>query len=93
MLAKKDLLIRDEVGYVPASQKASELFFSLISNSYENQSIITANLELGRSNDVFRGDWPSAALIDRLIHNSHILAFSGESFRFKQALHKRTTLP
>ena len=89
-LAQKDLLILDEVGYVPSSKKASELLFSLVSNSYENQSIIiTSNLELGRWNEVFGDDRLTNALIDRLIHHSHILAFAGESFGFKQALSKR----
>lgn len=92
-LVQKDLLILDEVGYVPASKKASELLFSLVSNSYENQSIIiTSNLELGRWNEVFGDDRLTNALIDRLIHHSHILAFAGESFRFKQALSKRSNI-
>ncbi len=89
-IAQKDLVILDEVGYVPASKKASELLFSLVSNSYENQSIIiTSNLELGRWNEVFGDDRLTSALIDRLIHHSHILAFAGESFRFKQALGRK----
>ncbi|MBS3937113.1 MAG: ATP-binding protein [Peptococcaceae bacterium] len=89
-LSQKDLLILDEVGYIPSSKKASELLFSLISNAYESKSIITtSNLKLGRWNEVFGDDRLTNAIIDRLIHHSHILAFAGESFRFKQALERR----
>ena len=54
---EEDLLILDEIGYVPASKKALELLFSLGSNSYENQSILIAShLELRRWNEVFGDD-------------------------------------
>ncbi|MTI96075.1 MAG: ATP-binding protein, partial [Firmicutes bacterium] len=85
-----DLLILDEVGYVPTSKRASELLFTVISNCYERQSIIvTSNLELGRWNEVFGDDRLTAALIDRVIHHAHILVFKGESYRYKQALKRK----
>ncbi len=88
-LAKLDLLILDEVGYVPTSKQAAELLFTVISTCYEKQSIIvTPNLELGRWNKVFGHDRLTAALIDRLIHHAHILSFSGGSYRFGQALRR-----
>jgi DNA replication protein DnaC len=88
-LAKLDLLILDEVGYVPMSKQAAELLFTVISGCYEQQSIIvTSNLELGRWNEVFGDDRLTAALIDRLIHHAHILSFAGESYRFRQALRR-----
>jgi DNA replication protein DnaC len=88
-IAGADLLILDEVGYVPFSKRASELLFNVVSRSYERQCIIiTSNLEFGRWNEVFGDDRLTAALIDRLVHHSHILAFSGESFRLRQALAK-----
>lgn len=88
-LAKLDLLILDEVGYVPMSKQAAELLFTVISGCYEQQSIIvTSNLELGRWNEVFGDDRLTAALVDRLIHHAHILSFTGESYRFRQALHR-----
>lgn len=91
-LAQKDLLILDEMGYVPTSKKSSELLFSVISNAYEHQSIvITSNLELGRWNEMFGDDRLTHALIDRLVHHSYILAFSGESYRFKEALGRRSS--
>jgi DNA replication protein DnaC len=90
-LAQKDLLIQDEMGYVPTSKKSSELLFSVISTAYEHQSlIITSNLELGRWNEMFGDDRLTHALIDRLVHHAHILAFSGESYRYKEALSKRS---
>jgi len=89
-ISKVDLLILDELGYVPFSKKASELLFSVISNCYEQQSmIVTSNLEFGRWNEVFGDDKLTAALIDRVVHHAHILAFTGESYRFKQAMAKR----
>lgn len=89
-ISKADLLILDELGYIPFSKKAAELLFSVISNSYEQQSIIvTSNLEFGRWNEVFGDDRLTAALIDRVVHHSHILAFTGKSFRFQQAMASR----
>lgn len=86
-IARADLFILDEVGYVPFQRRAAELLFTVISNSYEQQSIITtSNLEFGRWNEVFGDDRLTAALIDRLVHHAHILAFTGESYRLKQAL-------
>lgn len=89
-IAKVDLLILDELGYIPFSQKAAELLFSVISNCYEKQSmIVTTNLEFGRWNEIFGDDRLTAALVDRVIHHAHILAFTGKSYRFKQAMERR----
>jgi len=89
-VSRTNLLILDELGYVPFSKRASELLFTVISNTYENQSIIvTSNLEFGRWNEVFGDDRLTAALIDRLVHHSHILAFTGDSYRLRQALARR----
>lgn len=87
---KTDLLILDEMGYIPLSKHGSELLFSVISGCYENQSIIiTSNLEFGSWNDIFGEARLTAALVDRLIHHSHILSFKGKSLRFRQALSKK----
>ncbi len=86
-ITQADLFILDEVGYVPFSKAAAEMLFSVISNSYENQSIITtSNLEFGRWNEIFGDERLTAALIDRLVHHAHILTFSGPSYRLRQAL-------
>ncbi|MFW6310730.1 MAG: IS21-like element helper ATPase IstB [Nanoarchaeota archaeon] len=86
-IAKVDLLILDELGYIPFSKKAAELLFSVISNCYEKQSmIVTSNLQLGRWNEVFGDDRLTTALIDRVVHHAHILAFTGKNYRFQQAM-------
>jgi len=86
-IADADLFILDEVGYVPFSKAAAEMLFSVISNSYENQSIITtSNLEFGRWSEIFGDERLTAALIDRLVHHAHILTFAGPSYRLRQAL-------
>lgn len=89
-IEKADLFILDELGYIPFTKKGSQLLFSVISRSYEHQSIIvTSNLEFGRWNEVFGDQHLTAALLDRVVHHGHILTFSGESFRFKEAIANR----
>lgn len=84
---KLDLLILDEVGYIPFDRVSSQLLFNVISNCYEQQSIIlTSNLEFGRWNDIFRDDRLTAALIDRLVHHAYILGFTCPSFRYREAV-------
>lgn len=91
-IEKADLFVIDELGYIPFTKKGSQLLFSVISKSYEHQSIIvTSNLEFGRWNEVFGDEHLTAALLDRVIHHGHILSFSGESFRFKEAMANRKT--
>lgn len=88
-LRKLDLLILDEVGYVPFSQTGSELLFNVIADCYEQQSVIvTSNLEFGQWTSVFGDTKLTSALVDRLVHHAHILSFTGESFRFKQAMER-----
>jgi DNA replication protein DnaC len=93
-LQKLDLLILDELGYIPFEKTSSQLLFHVISNSYQQQSvIITSNLEFGRWNEIFQDDRLTAALIDRLVHQAHILGFSGPSFRYREAMLARSDGP
>lgn len=86
---KVKLIILDEMGYVPFTKEGAELLFQLISDWYETKSvIITSNLEFSQWNKVFIDPRLTAALVDRLIHHAHILSFTGESFRLKNALSK-----
>jgi len=86
-LKKCELLILDEVGFVPFHRDGSELLFNVISECYEQKSIIlTSNLEFGQWNTIFGDNRLTAALIDRLVHHAHILAFTGESYRLRHAL-------
>lgn len=86
---KVKLIILDEMGYVPFTKEGAELLFQLISDWYETKSIIlTSNLEFSQWNKIFVDARLTAALVDRLIHHAHILSFTGESFRLKNALSK-----
>jgi DNA replication protein DnaC len=89
---KLDLLICDEWGYVPIDSDGSKLLFQVISECYERKSIIiTTNLEFARWNDIFADTKITAALLDRIIHHSHLLDFTGrDSWRLKDALLNRT---
>lgn len=84
---KCDLLILDEVGYVPFQKQGSELLFHIIADCYEHKSVIvTSNLEFGQWNRVFGDNRLTTALVDRLVHHAHVVAFTGESYRLKNAL-------
>ncbi len=89
-LRKAELLVIDEIGFVPLHKDAAELLFQVISDCYERKSlIITSNLEFSQWNTVFGDNRLTAALIDRLIHHSHIVVFSGESYRLTQSMHRQ----
>jgi DNA replication protein DnaC len=82
-----DILILDELGFVPFHKDGSNLLFHLISDCYEHLSVIvTSNLEFSAWNTVFGDNQLTAALVDRLVHHAHILAFTGESYRLRHAL-------
>lgn len=83
---KYDLVILDELGYVPLGE-GGKLLFQFISQRYERGSlIITSNLEFSRWIEVFGDPALTTALLDRLTHHSHILLFDGESYRFRERL-------
>ncbi|MFD2628918.1 IS21-like element helper ATPase IstB [Oceanobacillus kapialis] len=86
-IEKLDLLVLDELGYIPLHKEGAELLFQVISMCYENKSIIiTTNLQFGQWNHVFGDPILTEAVIDRLIHHSHLLLFTGDSFRYKESL-------
>ena len=88
-LRKLDMLILDEVGYVPFNQTGAELLFNVIADCYEQQSVVvTTNLEFGQWTTVFGDNKLTAALVDRLVHHAHILTFTGDSFRLKEAMQR-----
>lgn len=85
-LNKFDLIICDEWGYVPISLKGSELLFQVIADCYERKSlIITTNLEFGKWISIFMDKKLTSAIIDRIIHHSHLLYFTGDSYRIKNS--------
>lgn len=90
-LDKLDLIVIDEIGFVPLHRDGSELLFQVISASYEKRSlIITSNLEFSGWNTIFGDNRLTAAIVDRLIHHAHILVFSGESYRLKQSITRQS---
>jgi len=89
-LAKMDLLIIDELGFVPFSKTAAELLFELISHRYERGSVmITSNLPFDEWPDVFGSERLTGALLDRLTHHVNILEMNGDSYRLKDSKRKR----
>ena len=91
-LKKVELIVIDEIGFVPLHKDAAELLFQVISDCYERKSlIITSNLEFSQWNTVFGDNRLTAALVDRLIHHSHIVIFSGESYRLTQSMQRQRT--
>lgn len=92
-LKKVELIVIDEIGFVPLHKDGAELLFQVISDCYERRSlIITSNLEFSQWNTIFGDNRLTAAIVDRLIHHSHILVFTGESYRLRQSMakHKQT---
>jgi DNA replication protein DnaC len=85
-----DLVLVDELGYLPFSRQAAELLFQFFSDRYERASVaVTSNLPFAQWTEIFGEERLTAALLDRLIHRGHILVLEGESFRFRQSLQRR----
>jgi len=91
-LAAQDLLIIDELGFVPLSKTGAELLFEVISQRYERGSIIiTSNLPFDEWTEVFGSERLTGAILDRLTHHVHILEMNGESYRLNQS--RKAKLP
>jgi DNA replication protein DnaC len=89
-LAKLDLLILDELGYVPASKAGAELLFDVISRAYERTSVIvTSNLPFEQWTEVLLSERLTGATLDRLTHRCTILETGGESYRLRGARRRR----
>jgi len=89
-LRRVELLVLDEIGFVTLHKEASELLFQVVSDCYEQKSlIITSNLEFSQWNTVFGNDKLTAAMIDRLIHHSHILVFTGPGHRLEESMQRQ----
>jgi DNA replication protein DnaC len=85
-----DLLVMDELGYIPFSKEGSELLFQVLAERHEKGSvIITSNLGFADWTRVFGDPAMTAALLDRLTHKAHIINCSWESYRLKQSLNQK----
>ena len=82
---KPKLLIIDELGYLPFEPRAAHLLFQLIARRYEKGSVLlTSNRGVGEWGEVFGDAVVATAILDRLLHHSHVLTIRGESYRLKE---------
>ncbi len=78
----QDILVCDEIGYLPLGRQGSNLFFQVISTRHEKKStIITTNLPFAKWGNIFDGTTVATAIADRLVYNSEILIMEGKSYR------------
>ena len=85
LYCKPKLLIVDELGYLPFEKHASHLFFQLVSRRYERGSMmITSNRAVSEWGEVFGDNVVATAILDRLLHHSHVVTIRGESYRLRE---------
>ena len=93
-MASYEMLIVDELGFVPLSKSGAELLFEVFSQRYERGStLVTSNLPFQEWTEVRGSERLTGALLDRLTHHVHILEMNGESYRLKQSKRKRGAPP
>ena len=86
-LLRSDLIVLDEVGFIPFTTEGAQSLFQFCSDLHERVSIIvTTNLRFGDWVSIFGDKTMTSALLDRLTGKGHILEFIGESYRFRQRL-------
>lgn len=86
-LAQYKVLIIDEIGYLPVDHQGSNLFFQLIAKRYMTKStIVTTNMPFSRWGEVFSDNTLASAVLDRLLHYSHIIRITGNSYRIKDKI-------
>lgn len=86
-IAKSELLILDEFGYVPIDTTGARLLFQVVSSCYEQRSlIVTTNIEFSKWGIVLGDDKLAAAMIDRIVHHGRLIEFGGESKRMGTSL-------
>lgn len=82
-----ELLIIDEIGYLPVDKQGANLLFQLIAKRYEKHStIITTNMVFSKWGEVFSDNTLANAMLDRLLHHSHIINITGNSYRIKDKM-------
>ena len=89
-MAAYELLIVDELGFVPLSKTGAELLFEVFSQRYERGStMVTSNLPFQEWTEILGSERLTGTLLDRLTHHVHILEMNGDSFRLKHSRKKR----
>ena len=89
-LTRQELLIVDELGFVPLSKTGAEMLFEIFSQRYERTStLVTSNLPFAEWTEVLGSERLTGALLDRLTHHVHILEMNGESYRLKNSQRKK----
>ena len=89
---KLDLVVLDELGFIPFSADGAHALFTFCSELYERLSlIITTNLKFADWVQVFGNERLTAALLDRLTHHAHVLELVGESHRFRQRMQQEVS--
>lgn len=93
-LAAYQLLIIDELGFVPLSRTGAELLFEIFSQRYERgATLVTSNLPFNEWTEILGTERLTGALLDRLTHHIHILEMNGESYRLKESKQTRKAAP
>jgi DNA replication protein DnaC len=88
-LARYDVVLLDELGYVPFDKVGADLLFGFITKVYERRSlVVTTNLPFARWSEVFLDAAAAAAVIDRIVHHAIVLKTEGDSYRLKAAKKK-----
>src|SRR5450631_4411034 len=94
LLASYELLIIDELGFVPLSKTGAEMLFEIFSLRYERgATMVTSNLPFNEWTEVLGSERLTGALLDRLTHHVHILEMNGESYRLKESKRNRLAKP
>jgi len=89
---KLDLLVLDELGFIPFAPQAAQVLFTFCSELYERLAlVVTTNLKFADWTQVFGDERLTAALLDRLTHRAHILELVASSYRFRQRLQQEPT--
>ena len=93
-LGRQDLLVLDELGYVPFSKAGAELLFEVVSRAYERTSLmVTTNLPFEQWTEVLGSERLTGALLDRLTHRVHIVEANGESYRLRESKRRQRGRP
>jgi DNA replication protein DnaC len=87
---KQDLIVLDELGFIPFTPNGAHALFTFCSELYERTAmILTTNLQFANWIQLFGDERLTAALLDRLTHHAHIVELTGESFRFRQRMQEK----